>query len=226
MDFSKKEVNLLDRQRARDEAEMVAWVEEAQRQEDQRCRERAARKVAKYLRKKQKAKRGTKEKKNKKTKRRGKKKIPSQTFHPLACQVLGWQEPTWRGRAHGGARRQKYAQFFPIHGACLVVAEGRSIWGQASAKPEAPESCGWTFLTIAWNSQNPKLKIKAKPKPSVGIVVSNGLLARSLLGFLLCFLGRRLLSCPKVINEHTYAQSLFAGRGAFGPLPPYEDLAL
>ena len=41
------------------------------------------------------------------------------------------QEPTSRGRARGGARRHKYAQFFPLHGACLVVAEGLSTWGQA-----------------------------------------------------------------------------------------------
>ena len=99
----KKEVNLLDRQRARDEAEMVAWVEEAQRQEDQRCRERAARKVAKYLRKKQKAKRGTKEKKNKKTKRRGTKKTSLTNFPStrlpgprLTGAYMTWTS-AWRG---------------------------------------------------------------------------------------------------------------------------------
>ena len=62
-------------------------------------------------------------------------------------------------------------------------------------------------------------KIHDSSRYMVGIVVSNRLLARSVLGLRLCFLGRRLLSCPKVKEEHTYARSLFAGGGPSGPSP-------
>ena len=62
------------------------------------------------------------------------------------CTRLRLPGPTSRGRARGGARRHKYAHFFPLHGACLVVAEGLSTWGQASGKPEIYS------LNIIWST--------------------------------------------------------------------------
>ena len=77
---------------------------------------------------------------------------------------------------------------------------------------------GCSFSCVQLNAAT-ALGRHASSRYIVDIVVSNRLLARSVLGFLLCFLGRRGLSCPKVINEHTYAQSLFAGGGPSGPFP-------
>ena len=73
---SDKEVALLAQQRARAEAEMYAWVEEAHQQEQERIRDQAERRAQKA--KKQKKKKSEKDKKKEeKTKRRGTKKNPS-----------------------------------------------------------------------------------------------------------------------------------------------------
>ena len=70
---SDKEVALLAQQRARAEAEMYAWVEEAHRQEQERIHDQAERRAQKA--KKQKKKKSEKDKKKEeKTKRRGTKK--------------------------------------------------------------------------------------------------------------------------------------------------------
>ena len=43
------------------------------------------------------------------------------------------QDLTSRGRARGGARRHKYAHFFPLHGACLVVGATFSLCREKKA---------------------------------------------------------------------------------------------
>ena len=87
---SDKEVALLAQQRARAEAEMYAWVEEAHRQEQERIRDQAERKAQKA--KKPKKKKSKKDKKNEKAKRRGTtQKFPPQTVHPARSWACTFQ---------------------------------------------------------------------------------------------------------------------------------------
>ena len=74
---------------------------------------------------------------------------PSSTGHPESLRPCGLPRTgfppvprltgaymTWTSAWQGAT--PKIRAVFRIHGACLVVAEGRSTWGQASGKPEAP----------------------------------------------------------------------------------------
>ena len=58
------------------------------------------------------------------------------TAQPWLPPLLPGVYLTWRSTWRGAA--PEIRAVFPLHGACLVVAEGLSTWGQASGKPEAP----------------------------------------------------------------------------------------
>ena len=139
----------------------------------------------------------------------------------------GWGgSRTWGGEDEEEVK-QAVAMSIPQRNLCLMVVCCVPVvfYVPVWQVPHRGPWFGCSFSCVQLNAAT-ALGRHASSRYIVDIVVSNRLLARSVLGFLLCFLGRRGLSCPKVINEHTYAQSLFAGGGTFGPLPPYKDLAL